>query len=88
MLLKNQNNVLPLSRKLGTIAVIGPNADDSKTLLGNYNGIPTAPVTPLEGIKSKVPGTKVIYARGSDVALNMPHFEVIPAVRTPGRNEG
>ena len=84
VLLKNQDNTLPLSKKLGTIAVIGPNADDAKTLLGNYNGIPTAPVTPLAGIKSKLPGTKVIYARGSDVAPNMPHFEVIPASALPG----
>jgi beta-glucosidase len=88
VLLKNQSNLLPLSKKLGTIAVIGPNADDSKTQLGNYNGIPTAPVTPLAGIKSKVPGVKVIYARGSDVALNMPNFEVIPATALPGGMKG
>jgi len=88
VLLKNQNNVLPLSRDLKTIAVIGPNADDAKTLLGNYNGIPSAPVTPLAGIKSKVPGTKVVYARGSDVALNMPYFEVIPSSALPGGMKG
>jgi beta-glucosidase len=88
VLLKNQNNLLPLSKKLGTIAVIGPNADDSKTLLGNYNGIPTAPVTPLAGIKSKVPGARVVYARGSDVALNMPNFEVIPATALPRGMKG
>jgi beta-glucosidase len=89
VLLKNQNNVLPLSRKLGTIAVIGPNADDAKTLLGNYNGIPTSPVTPLAGIQSKVSSsTKVIYARGSDVALSMPSFEVIPAAALPGGMKG
>jgi beta-glucosidase len=88
VLLKNQNNVLPLSKKLKTIAVIGPNADDEKTLLGNYNGIPTAPITPLAGIKSKVPGTKVIYTRGSDVALNMPYFEVIPSTALPGGVKG
>jgi len=84
VLLKNQNNVLPLSKKLKTIAVIGPNADDDKTMMGNYTGIPTAPVTPLDGIKAKVPGTRVIYARGSDVAPNMPHFEVILASALPG----
>lgn len=77
VLLKNAGNLLPLGKKLRSIAVIGPNADDEKTMLGNYNGIPTAPVTPLAGIKQKVPGTEVVYARGVDVALNMPNFQVI-----------
>ena len=45
-------------------------------LLGNYNGIPTAPVTPLAGIRAKLGATpKCIYARGSDLAANMPNFE-------------
>jgi beta-glucosidase len=89
VLLKNQNNVLPLSKRLGTIAVIGPNADDAKTLLGNYNGIPTSTVTPLAGIKGAVSSsTKVVYARGTDVALNMPYLEVIPAVAFPGGLKG
>jgi beta-glucosidase len=80
VLLKNERHTLPLSKTLKTIAVIGPNADDAKTLLGNYNGIPAAPVTALEGIRRKVsPGTRVLYARGGDIAENMPAFEVIPA---------
>ena len=80
VLLKNQNHLLPLAKTIKTIAVIGPNADDAATQLGNYNGIPAAPVTALEGIRRKVsPGTRVIYARGSDVAANMPAFEPIPA---------
>jgi beta-glucosidase len=80
VLLKNEGRVLPLSRTIKTVAVIGPNADDAKVLLGNYNGIPTAPVTPLEGIRSKLGQTgRVIYARGSDIAPNMPAFEVIPS---------
>ncbi len=80
MLLKNQNHLLPLAKTTKTIAVIGPNADDAKTQLGNYNGIPAAPVTVLEEIRRKVSaGTRVIYARGSDVAANMPAFEAIPA---------
>jgi beta-glucosidase len=43
VLLKNQNRLPPLSKATRTIAVIGPNADDAKTQLGNYNGIPAAP---------------------------------------------
>lgn len=80
VLLKNENHVLPLSKNLKTVAVIGPDADDVDTLLGNYNGIPTAPVTPLEGIRKKL-GSKarVLYARGTELAANLPHFETVPA---------
>ncbi len=53
VLLKNEGNTLPLSKSLKTIAVIGPDADDAEVLLGNYNGDPTAPVTPLAGIRRK-----------------------------------
>ena len=79
VLLRNQNKALPLSKTLKTIAVIGPNADDAKAMLGNYNGIPTAPVTIVEGIRRKLPRARVIYARGSEIAENLPSFEVIPA---------
>jgi len=78
VLLKNENHLLPLSKSLKTIAVIGPNANDFDALTGNYNGDPTAPVTALAGIKTKIPSARVIYARGSDLAANMPNFEVVP----------
>jgi len=80
VLLKNEGNLLPLRKNLGTLAVIGPNADDIETLLANYNGTPSQPVTPLEGIRRAVSGmTEVIYARGSDIAEGLPSFEVIPS---------
>ena len=80
VLLKNEGRALPLSRSLKTIAVIGPNADDSNVMVGNYNGDPSEPVTPLEGIRRKVsPGMRVLYARGSDLAANMPSFETVPS---------
>jgi len=80
VLLKNGNKTLPLSKALKTIAVIGPNADDASVLLGNYNGIPSAPITPLAGIRRKLgASTRVLYARGSDFAAKMPNFEVIPS---------
>src|SRR5262245_64498084 len=65
VLLKNDNNTLPLVGNTRSIAVIGPNADAPEVLLGNYNGQPTKSVTPLAGIKAKV-GTskKVLYALG------------------------
>jgi beta-glucosidase len=81
VLLKNEGPLLPLRREaLKTIAVIGPTADDVDLLLGNYNGIPYAPITPLEGIRrAAAPGTAVLYARGSDLAENTPSFVPIPS---------
>ena len=79
VLLKN-DGTLPLRRGLGTIAVIGPNADDPETLLGNYNGLPADPVTPLAGIRAKAgAGTRVLYARGSDLAPGTPSLVPVPA---------
>ena len=43
VLLKNENNTLPLRRNLKKIAVLGPNADNERVQLGNYNGFPTGP---------------------------------------------
>jgi beta-glucosidase len=66
VLLKN-DGVLPLSKQLKTLAVIGPTADDTMALLGNYYGTPAAPVTVLQGIRAAVPQTRVLYARGTDL---------------------
>jgi beta-glucosidase len=80
VLLKNRGGLLPLPKDLETVAVIGPNANDVDVLLGNYNGVPSHPVTPLEGIRRKLgSGTEVLYARGTDLAENMPLLEVMPA---------
>lgn len=55
VLLQNKNNSLPLSASnIKTIAVVGPYANDTDVLLGNYNGEPTSPVTFLQGIKQSV----------------------------------
>jgi beta-glucosidase len=69
VLLKN-NGILPLKKdKLEKIAVIGPNADAVEVLLGNYNGTPSAPVTPLQGIKEAVgEHVEVIYEVGCNRA--------------------
>jgi beta-glucosidase len=53
VLLKNENNTLPLEQVPHSIAVIGPAADDRDALLGNYNGTPSYTVTPLEGIRAE-----------------------------------
>jgi beta-glucosidase len=68
VLLKNDNHLLPLSKDIKTIAVIGPNADIAQT--GDYSAKPTAGqlVTVLQGVKSHVSAdTKVLYARGCDI---------------------
>jgi beta-glucosidase len=67
VLLKN-DGLLPLRRDVGTIAVVGPTADDLMSLLGNYNGTPARPVTVLNGIRAAVsPSTRVLHARGVDL---------------------
>jgi beta-glucosidase len=77
VLLKNAGHALPLRKNLGTIAVIGPNADQQQMLLGNYNGDPSDPVTPLRGIREAVStATRVIYARGSDLTDDFPVLDV------------
>jgi beta-glucosidase len=89
VLLKNEGGVLPLSKSLKTVAVIGPNADQVDSLLGNYNGLPSAPVTPLEGIRRKLGGSaRVLYARGSDFAPNLPSFETVPSSALSPDKEG
>ncbi|NUO02678.1 MAG: glycoside hydrolase family 3 C-terminal domain-containing protein, partial [Saprospiraceae bacterium] len=66
-LLKNEKNTLPLSKKLKKIAVLGPNANNSIAVLGNYNGTPSKVVNALEGIKTKVGNhTEVVYEKAVD----------------------
>ena len=71
VLLKNEGSTLPLDKKLRSIAVIGPNADDNWHQLGDY--APTHPrehvVTVLDGIRAKADktGMKVNYARGCGI---------------------
>jgi beta-glucosidase len=79
VLLKNQGNTLPLSKGLKTVAVIGPNADQWRMLLGNYNGMPSDAVTPLRGIREALPEARVLYAVGSDLADGFPVLDVVPS---------
>lgn len=81
VLLKNDNQTLPLKRNIKTLAVIGPNADNWTMLLGNYNGIPSNPVTPLKGLREKMEpnGTKVLYSEGCELVEGLPSFDLIPA---------
>jgi beta-glucosidase-like glycosyl hydrolase len=70
VLLKNENNLLPLNRGLKSIAVIGPNADDAINMVGDYSPevILQRMASILDAIKAKVsPATQVLYAKGCAV---------------------
>ncbi len=68
VLLKNRNNILPLSKRIKTIAVIGPNANDAEIQLGNYNGEPAHVSTVLEGIKNLLgKNVQVQYQKGCNI---------------------
>jgi beta-glucosidase len=58
VLLKNENNTLPLRKNIKKLVVVGPNADNAIAVLGNYNGVPSKTVSALQGIKDKL-GSKV-----------------------------
>jgi beta-glucosidase len=65
VLLKNSHNVLPLKKNIRKIAVVGPNADNEFSVLGNYNGVPSQIETALKGIKDKVgKNVEVVYEKG------------------------
>lgn len=87
VLLKNarlpgqENNTLPLSKNIKKIAVLGPNAENSIALLGNYNGTPSHVTTILEGIRKKLgPATEVVYEK----AINFTNDTLF--VKNEGKN--
>ena len=69
MVLLENKNVLPLSKQLKNIAVVGPNADDAAMLNGNYGGTPTKEHTHtlLDGIKAAVPHANIIYNKACEL---------------------
>jgi beta-glucosidase len=80
VLLKN-DGLLPLKRDIGTIAVIGPTADEIMSLLGNYYGTPSAPVTVLAGIRNAVgASTRVLYSRGADLVEGREEPRAAPVI--------
>jgi beta-glucosidase len=73
VLLKNDRSgaspTLPLRKDLGSIAVIGPLADDARSALGSWSGAgkPEDAITLLEGIRRALPSARVLHARGAPV---------------------
>ena len=84
VLLKN-NGILPLSKNVKTIAVLGPNADDAAMLNGNYGGTPTEAHTHslLAGIKAAVPNADIIYHKACEL-----NDEYTTIHHLPNFNEG
>ena len=69
VLLENKGGVLPLSKTIMTLAVVGPNADDVNLLNGNYGGTPTEAHqhSLLAGIKAALPNTNIIYDKACEL---------------------
>ena len=91
VLLKNENNLLPLdASKLGRIAVVGPNADESRYALLHYGPVGVDVTSVLGGIKQRVGDTvKVVYTKGCDlVDANWPESELFPSPLTDEERSG
>ncbi|HEV2234171.1 MAG TPA: glycoside hydrolase family 3 C-terminal domain-containing protein [Terriglobia bacterium] len=69
VLLKN-DGTLPLKAGITKIAVVGPLADQTAVLLGNYNGTPTHTVSMLEGLKAEFPDAKITFVPGTQFLSN------------------
>jgi beta-glucosidase len=73
VLMKNDNNALPLSKDIKRIAVIGPLANDKDAPIGNWRGNaePNSAVSLLEGIRNAIgDGAEILYAEGCQLVLN------------------
>jgi beta-glucosidase len=81
VLLKN-DGVLPL-KHVKRIAVVGPLADQTAVLLGNYNGTPTHTVSFLEGLKAEFPQADITYVPGTPFLARDPQHPTFPASDTP-----
>jgi beta-glucosidase len=86
VLLKN-DGVLPL-RSVKRIAIVGPLADQTTVLLGNYNGNPTHTVSLLEGMKAEFPGAKITYVRGTQFLSNQGGSVPVSVLTTPDGKRG
>ncbi len=86
VLLKN-DGVLPLKTSGIKIAVVGPLADQTKVLLGNYNGTPTHTVSVMEGLKAEFPTAQIKFVEGTQF-LSKEASPVPAALLTTGGKPG
>lgn len=75
VLLKNEKQLLPLSSKIKKIALLGPNANNGTTQLGNYNGIPSKNTTLLDALRAEK-GIEVVYDSISDFITLHPGIDL------------
>ena len=89
VLLKNEKDILPLSKAINSIAVIGPNADDDSNTQYRYGPSGVRGVTVLEGIKNKLGGKATVqYAKGCEIVdAHWPETEVLPEPLTKEEQE-
>ncbi len=83
VLLKNEGSVLPLSKSLKRVAVIGPNGNTQEWFHGHYGPIAVPVSSVFEEVKKLLPKAEVRYAKGCDIAdKNWPDSELIPELLT------
>ena len=83
VLLKNENQLLPLKKTVKSVAVIGPNANEQTQLICRY-GPANAPIkTVYQGIKELLPETEVVYRKGCEIIdSHFPESEILPFEKT------
>src|SRR5690349_17176097 len=84
VLLRNEGDVLPLTSKAHTIAIVGPLADSKADMLGNWigKGQTAEAVSVLDGVRARAgAGVNVVYAKGSGIQANLAE-ETAAAVET------
>ncbi len=79
VLLKNEGNILPLSKNLKKIALIGPNADERKDFICRYGPANAPIITVKQGLEAMLPDAQIIYEKGCDIIdKRFPESEIIP----------
>lgn len=83
VLLKNNNNILPIAKGLEKVAVIGPNATDDDYAHTHYGPLMSTSINVLQGIQAKLGANKVLYTKGCDlVDKHWPESEILPEPMT------
>ena len=72
VLLKNRNGALPFRTSIRKLAVVGPTADLLESIEGNYNGVASHPISPLDGLRNQFGRENILYAPGSILADGTP----------------